>query len=160
MNLEEYYKEWGAEKVEKLMTELEVKEFTNPKMKEMKASLDLFKQELSEVLLDNTSLSYGSFKKNFYPNLEKLLCEIIISINSKDGYEEKINKAYTWYQKRLEVFNKLKNIDRHSVKDKYQVLVEELNPIVKSHLYAADNYPRVEFEHEYRTDPLCSLKQK
>ncbi len=160
MNLTEYYKErWNSHKVEKLMTHFEIKEFTDSRMKEMKEYLVEFKMELSKAIETNSSLPYASFKKNFYPNLENLMYEVMINKNVKQE-EELIDEAYTWFKKKLAFFQKLKNINRISIMSEDEKrLEEEVQQREKDNCYEAQNYP-VEFEEEFRTNPNCSLKLK
>jgi len=159
MDLTSFYTQpWEIKKVAKLKTELEKAVFTHPKMIEMKENLDEFYKELSLSILQKTSLPFGSFKRHFYPNLEKLLIEIM-TYSNKETEEEKIGKAYAWYQGRMEVFNKLKNIDYNTFVDNDQLILQKETLKEKSKYYEAQNYIP-EFQNEFRTNPNCSIKDK
>jgi len=121
----------------------------HPKFSEMKEMLDDYHLEIEKGIREDLKIENENFKKHFFSSLEGLLNQVAM-IKKESTRTEKIDDLYIWFNKRVQFFKDLNNINQRTAKNIYE-RHPDISKINKSNYYEACEYPLF-FESNHRTE--------
>ena len=123
------------------------KKINNKKLNEMCDYLKKCKNEKKNKLLNKTTIIKDEkFKELFCNNLEVLIVQLL-SCHKEETFKEKLNIIYNWFQKKLNEYNSIKNINEKS----YDININDYKHFFIKKKKSLDFDEKIEDEKQHRS---------
>lgn len=123
------------------------KKINNKKLNEMCDYLKKFKNEKKNKLLNKTTIIKDEkFKELFCNNLEVLIVQLL-SCHKEETFKEKLNIIYNWFQKKINEYNSIKNINEKS----YDININDYKHFFIKKKKSLDFDEKIEDEKQHRS---------
>ena len=123
------------------------KKINNKKLNEMCDYLKKCKNEKKNKLLNKTTIIKDEkFKELFCNNLEVLIVQLL-SCYKEETFKEKLNIIYNWFQKKLNEYNSIKNINEKS----YDININDYKHFFVKKKKSLDFDEKIEDEKQHRS---------
>ena len=123
------------------------KKINNKKLNEMCDYLKKCKNEKKNKLLNKTTIIKDEkFKELFCNNLEVLIVQLL-SCHKEETFKEKLNIIYNWFQKKINEYNSIKNINEKS----YDININDYKHFFIKKKKSLDFDEKIEDEKQHRS---------